>query len=246
MSDPAPATLLGYPVRLRRIHIAGLEYHLLGPGNFEALVDDPRVVQRFERDEYLPYWAEFWPACLLLADAVADWPAITSHASPIVLELGCGLGLASLVAVHRGYRVIASDYEQDALTFVTHSAELSNLRPPETRCIDWRSPVPNLCADRIIAAEVLYEPRNLEPMARFIAAHLASDGFALVCDGNRSTADDFPPLARAAGLVVDQRSVERTAREDAPPVRGRLFTVRHAYAARRSSARDAQGRVTRP
>ena len=56
----------------------------------EALLDE----DAFDRDEFMPYWAEVWPSGLALARHVAGLD-LTGLA---VLELGCGLGLPSLVA----------------------------------------------------------------------------------------------------------------------------------------------------
>jgi SAM-dependent methyltransferase len=203
----------GYPVLVRRVTVRGRAFELVGPANYEALVDDPRVIQRFEQDEFLPYWAEFWPACALLADLVAAWPVAERSLAPCVLEIGCGLGLASLVAASRGYRAIASDYDADALAFVSESARRSAVGGLETRWIDWRKTYPELRADRIIAAEVLYEPRNLEPVARFVHAHLTPGGQGFLVDGNRQTADVFPGLAESHGLVVETQPVSLPSRE---------------------------------
>jgi SAM-dependent methyltransferase len=217
----------GYPVTVRRFELAGRTFELLGPANYESLIDDPRVAARFEQDEYLPYWAEFWPASLLLADAVAAWePAPADTEPPYVLELGCGLGLVSLVAICLGFRVIASDYDEDALAFLVESARRNGLPAPETRYVDWRKTYADLRLDRIVAAEVLYETRNLRPIAEFIRGHLKPDGFALICDANRSTADDFDTVARHCGLEVEVCPVERPAPPNGKPVRGRMFRLR--------------------
>ncbi len=217
----------GYPVTTRRFELAGRTFELLGPADYESLIDDPRVAARFEQDEYMPYWAEFWPASLLLADAVAAWePAPADAAPPCVLELGCGLGLVSLVAAHLGFRVIASDYDEGALAFLVESARRNGLPVPETRYVDWRQSCRDLRLDRIVAAEVLYETRNLRPIAEFVRDHLKPDGFALICDANRSTADDFGTVARHCGLEVKVSPVERPAPPDGKPIRGRIFHLR--------------------
>src|SRR5436190_5375321 len=151
MGDSNAETFLGYPVCVRRFELAGRTFELLGPRNYEALIDDPRVVARFQQDEFLPYWAEFWPASLLLADLVAAWsPGSVGPSRPTanvdvtqasasatagpryVLELGAGLGLVSLIACHLGYRVLCSDYEDDALAFVRESARRNGISPPQT------------------------------------------------------------------------------------------------------------------
>lgn len=228
MNSETPTTIRGYPVRLRRVVVADRAFELLGPANYESLIDDPRVAERFARDEYMPYWAEYWPACQLLADAVAQWPTGSAYGTPpTVLELGCGLGLASLAALARGYRVIASDYDDDALEFVRQSAARNGLPLPETRFIDWRETYAGLRLDRIVAAEVLYETRNLRPVAEFIERHLSADGFALIVDGNRSTADAFDAIARHCGLAVACTPVEHVSELGSRVVRGRTFRITH-------------------
>jgi SAM-dependent methyltransferase len=228
----------GYPVNCRRVTVAGRQLEVLGPANYENLIDDPEVIARFERDEYMPYWAELWPAALLLAEAVAAWPPDARNCKPLtVLELGCGLGLVSLVALQRGHAVTASDYDEDALAFVAESARRNRLPVPETRNIDWRETYPNLRFDRIVAAEVLYEARSLRPVAEFVRKHLDPDGFALICDANRSRANAFADVARQLGLTVDIQFAELDRGPGESPLRGRLFCLKHSVEASTSVCR---------
>ncbi len=216
----------GYPVCVRRFELAGRVIELLGPANFEALIDEPDVAVRFEKDEYLPYWAEFWPACLLAADAVAAWGPRAAEAAPLrVLELGCGLGLVGLVAAALGHEVIVSDYDEDALAFVCESARRNGLPAPQTRYVDWRETYADLRVDRIVAAEILYELRSLRPIAWFVAGHLAAGGEALISDANRQTADGFADVAREAGLRVAVEAVERENPMTGERIRGRVFRL---------------------
>lgn len=219
--------LRGYPTRIERVTVGGRAYELLMPMNSDALLDDPRVVARFERDEYMPYWGTLWPAALLLAERVATWEPAGSK-PPTVLELGCGLGLVGLVAAGRGYRVISSDYDEAALAFVRANAELNHIPPPETRVVDWRATYADLRCDRILAADVLYEARNLVPFAEFVARHLEDSGFALVSDTNRSTADGFASVAGACSLSVTSEQVERSSNGSASNGYGRIYDIRPA------------------
>lgn len=217
--------LCGYPTIERRTTIAGHEYVLVGPADYERLLDDPRVVQRFSEDEFMPYWAEFWPAATLLAEAVWSWGPPACDPPPRVLELGCGLGLVGLVALRRGYRVTLSDYEHDALQFVRESARRNGLPEPATAFVDWRLKYPELRSDRIVAAEVLYERRNLAPIATFLREHLLPGGTAWLVDGNRQTADAFPPEAAAVGLTVREEALSMQPAGAPKPIHGRLFHV---------------------
>ena len=63
--------------------VAGVELALLRPESPESLIDETE----FERDEFLPYWAELWPAATALAEALPDVGGLR------VVELGCGLGV---------------------------------------------------------------------------------------------------------------------------------------------------------
>lgn len=189
---------------VRRVEIAGREISLCGPANYNDLPDDERVARRFAIDEYMPYWADLWPGAVMLAEEVARWPSPSADdAVGRVLDLGCGLGLVGLVAAQRGFQVTCADYDEDALSFVKLSARLNGYPAPETRLVDWRERYADARWDRILAADLLYETRNLAPIVDFIAAHLSDDGQALLSDPNRSTAEAFESIARHSGFRVD-------------------------------------------
>ncbi len=205
----APSEVAGYPVMVRPVAVGGHRLELLGPANFAALIDEPRVAARFAQDEYMPYWADLWPGALMLAAEVASWSRADVE-PPTVLELGCGLGLAGLVAAARGWHVILSDYDDDALAFALASAAHNGLPGPRTRFVDWRETYSDLRPDVILAADVLYETRNLVPIADFVRRHLRTSptSRALVADPNRSTAEAFDGIARHSGLNVRTRASE--------------------------------------
>ena len=132
--------------------VAGVELSLLRPASPEALIDEAA----FEQDEFLPYWAELWPASLALAAALPDVAGLR------VVELGCGLGVPSLVAAARGAEVTATDWATDAIELLRENASRNDLNVrAEVR--DWRDPWPERF-DLVLAADVLYEQRNVEPL----------------------------------------------------------------------------------
>lgn len=215
----------GYPVMVTRLALAGRTFELIGPANYDQLLDSPEVARRFNQNEYMPYWAQLWPTSLLLADAVAEW-APAAKDPPHVLELGCGLGLVSLLLSHLGCRVLACDQDPDALAFVAENARRNELAVPRTRFLDWQKTDLEMSFDRIVASDILYETRNLRPVAEFVHDHLRPEGFALIADPNRFTADEFGTIARHSGLSVTTAAVERAGGAGEKSIRGRIFHLR--------------------
>jgi predicted nicotinamide N-methyase len=129
-----------------------VELVLLRPETPEALIDEVA----FADDEFLPYWAELWPAATALTEALPDVRGLR------VVELGCGLGLTALVAAARGADVVATDWAEDAIELLRRNAERNDL-VLRTEVRDWREPWVERF-DLAVAADVLYEHRNVEPV----------------------------------------------------------------------------------
>jgi predicted nicotinamide N-methyase len=135
-----------------RIRVAQVELDLLRPESPDALIDEAA----FEHDEFLPYWAELWPAATALAESLPEVAGLR------VVELGCGLGIPSLVAAAWGAEVTATDWAADAIELLRENAERNGLTVrAEVR--DWREAWPERF-DVALAADVLYERRNVEPL----------------------------------------------------------------------------------
>jgi predicted nicotinamide N-methyase len=135
-----------------RVRIGDLELDLLRPESPETLIDE----DAFAADEFLPYWAELWPAALALAEAL---PAVEGRR---VVELGCGLGVPALIAAALGAEVTAVDWAPDAVELLRRNAERNGLAlRAEVR--DWREPWAERF-DLALAADVLYEQRNVGPV----------------------------------------------------------------------------------
>ncbi|MFM8891526.1 MAG: class I SAM-dependent methyltransferase, partial [Planctomycetia bacterium] len=191
------------------------------PPDMEALID----LDAFAEDERIPYWADVWESAIVLAEDIAE----TDGRGLSLLELGCGLGLPSLVAARAGFAVTATDYETAALEGVRFNADSSGLANIVTRVVDWRRMPEELGRfDRVVAADVLYESHHASALAAVIARTLKADGIALVADPCRQKAATFAPAARAAGLgVVKQRARRPRGAPAGPAVENHRRTVPH-------------------
>jgi predicted nicotinamide N-methyase len=144
------------------VPLDGRDLRLLRPRNAEALLDE----HAFEHEEYLPYWAELWPSALALARTVAGRALRGAR----TVELGCGLGLASIAAALAGGRVLATDWSPEAIAMTRANAERNGAQL-ETLVCSWTQPEPLLARapwDLVLASDVLYEARNVDALLELL------------------------------------------------------------------------------
>ncbi|TCJ18341.1 methyltransferase domain-containing protein [Rubrobacter taiwanensis] len=176
------------------LRIGDREYRLMHPAAPYALIDE----EEFARDERLPYWAELWPSAVALARQLEELgPCLSGRR---VIELGCGVGLPAIVALAHGARVLATDHYASALDFARHNAERNTGYALQTALLDWRAPEPVGKFGLVMAADVLYERRNVGPLLALISELLESGGEVLIADPQRASAPLFAQEMRRQGF----------------------------------------------
>jgi predicted nicotinamide N-methyase len=207
--------------------VGGRKFVFDRPLGLDKLFDHPAVRSAYDADEYIPYWADLWPAALMLAQVILKepWEDRTPPGEPLeALEIGCGLGLSGIVALSRGLRVTFSDVDAAAVQLAASNARLNGFHDFETAAVDLRAeperPVPVL-----LAADICYEQRLTEATATFIAKALAPGGLALVTDTDRYSARPFRSLLERAGLSVAVTPTK--AGEPGNQAKGFLYRITH-------------------
>jgi predicted nicotinamide N-methyase len=182
------------------------EVALARPRDAEELITE----EGFEKEEFLPYWAELWTSAIALADDVAR----RSLRGASVLELGCGLGLPSIAAALAGGRVLATDWSHDAVRATAANAALNDVEI-ETERVAWDSP--DLLLERapwryVLASDVLYEPRNVEQLLDLLPRLVDETGLVLLADPGRVPAERFLAAAPERGWIVKSIASPRAPR----------------------------------
>jgi predicted nicotinamide N-methyase len=197
---PDPEALLpklGDLVR-EKVFVGDLTLTIVRPERSDKLLDHPEVHEAFRKDEYMPYWAEIWPAARMLAKILIR----ETLDENVALELGCGLGVAGLVALARGLEVVFSDYDACALKFAAENALSNGYDRFRTRQLDFRDPPPDLRVPLVLGSDLIYEARKVEPLIACLKAVLLPGGRALLTDQDRIPTEVFQSALTDAGFTV--------------------------------------------
>jgi predicted nicotinamide N-methyase len=170
------------PLVREQVVADGRTFVITRPGESDRLLDHPAIRSAFASDEYLPYWADLWPAARMLAKALGrmTWPAGLT-----ALEVGCGLGLPGIAALAQGLHVVFSDYDATALRFAADNARANGFEDFELLQMDWRYPPAHLRVSVVLASDLIYEVRNVAPLVALIKRVLTPDGLCLLTDQDR-------------------------------------------------------------
>lgn len=202
---------------------SGLDLQIRRPEGIEELLD------RAEHDpeQNLPYFAEVWPSGIALADLLTEQPEYVANRR--TLEVGCGLGITAVAAARAGAQLTITDYFIESLQLAAANLARAGALDVVAKQLNWREPasIDSLLSAGpfpiVIAADVLYEARDIAPLMSFFDRVLSPGGTLILAEPGRNIAARF--LAEAATIGWD---VGEIARHDGPwpDLKDRSVTVR--------------------
>ena len=178
---------------------SGRSYRILRPPDMDRLLD--RAAS--DPEQNMPYWAEIWPSGIALADAIARSPERVRGRR--VLELGSGLGVTAVAALEAEAELTVADYSAEALLLCRYNTLRNVGREPEAIRLNWRRLGDELFArvgggfPVVLAADLLYEQRDVEPLLALVDRVVAPDGLLWLAEPGRPVAQRFLATARDAG-----------------------------------------------
>eukprot|EP00607_Mallomonas_marina_P009004 CAMPEP_0182417758 /NCGR_PEP_ID=MMETSP1167-20130531/2195_1 /TAXON_ID=2988 /ORGANISM="Mallomonas Sp, Strain CCMP3275" /LENGTH=245 /DNA_ID=CAMNT_0024591515 /DNA_START=141 /DNA_END=879 /DNA_ORIENTATION=- len=129
------------------------------------------------------YGAKLWPACLAISSFLCDDKHLVKD--KILLDIGCGVGLASTAASLCGAKkIIATDISPLTLKLVNKAAKEMSINNIECREFDILDDALSLpIADITVFADVLYTPQLARGVARRVAEARARGDWVIVGSG---------------------------------------------------------------
>ena len=231
-------SLPGYLTKQERIAVAGVDdlliRSLLDHNQFHDPLDE--ALNLGISSATWPLFGLLWPSGAHLAERMAQHPVSNER----ILEIGCGLALASLVAHRRGANVTASDCHPLSHEFLDHNTSLNGLSPMAYRHGLWgtaasrQDGLPALTGaqdpgvhglfDLIMGSDILYERDDEGTLALFINAHAAPRAEIWIVDPNRGNRPAFHKHMAKAGFAMHEALLTQPAQGGLDAYKGRMLT----------------------
>jgi len=166
---------------------------------FEYLISSLKDAQQFDDQDQEAIalgissatWSLFgviWPTSVVMALNVHKCRMQGKR----VLEIGCGIGLCSIVLHRMGIDITASDYHPRTQSFLDKNVLGNGLPPIKYQTGNWESENKELGKfDYVIGSDILYQPAHAKHVSQFIDRHANDNVEVMIGDPGRENRARF-------------------------------------------------------
>jgi len=196
-----------YPTRTRSLKVKDKVFVLEEIRSLDEAID--LICNEMTQEEQLdpfaedlcPYFGVLWPSGIALAEFIGEHPELVRGKK--VLELGCGLGLPSLVSSYLGGKVLATDYHPDVEEYYLRNCRHSSVESSYKR-LNWRESKEDIGTfDIVIGSDVLYESKHAREVASGLIRFLKPGGRILLSDPLRPYLQKFLTAMKEEGMTEE-------------------------------------------
>ncbi|MEZ5591069.1 MAG: methyltransferase domain-containing protein [Gammaproteobacteria bacterium] len=192
------------PLRLRyqTIEFGDIDIHVRTLRDNQQFLDVDGVAEKLGISSATwPLFGVVWASGQVLAHLMFDYEV----AGKRVLEVGCGIALASLVLNQRLADITATDYHPEAGAFLLENVKLNTGKIIPFVRTGWSDENSGLGKfDLVIGSDLLYEHGHVEQLAGFIEQHARPHCEVLLVDPGRGHHARFSKKMVSLGYAHSQ------------------------------------------
>ncbi|MBI1309997.1 methyltransferase domain-containing protein [bacterium] len=208
-----------YRVRYQTLEFGDVDVHLRTLRNRQEFSDDQQVAESLGISSAAwPIFGVVWES----GEVLARLMFVHKIDGLRILEVGCGIGLASLVLSHRLANISATDHHPEAAVFLAENVELNKLNAIPFVRAGWHEEPPLLGQfDLIIGSDLLYERSHVNLLANFIDWHASASCEVILVDPGRG--HQAPFTRRMQTLGYEQSETMAALQKPSEAFRGRVL-----------------------
>ncbi|WP_404317846.1 class I SAM-dependent methyltransferase [Malaciobacter canalis] len=178
-----------YRVKYQTIEIGTLDIHLKTLKDKQQFFDKDDIAQKLGiSSAQWPIFGILWEAGEVLANLMLTYEIEGKR----ILELGCGLALASMVLNLRGANITATDYHPEVASFLKYNSLLNSKKNIPYFQASWDDKVSIVEKfDVIIGSDVLYERTHVNLLSSFIELYANKKCEIIIIDPARGNHNAF-------------------------------------------------------
>ncbi len=189
-------------VRYQTLEFGAVDIHVRSLRDNQEFLDPDGVAEKLGiSSASWPLFGIVWPSGQVLAHLMFDYEV----AGKRILEVGCGIGLASLVLNHRLADITATDYHPEVGAFLDANVQLNHGRAIPFVRTGWGDVQTTLGQfDLIVGSDLLYEREHVELLAGFIEQHAKPHCAVVLVDPGRGNHARFSKKMISLGYTHSQ------------------------------------------
>jgi len=208
-------------IRYQTMEFGHTDIHLRTLRDNQEFSDDDGVAETLGISSATwPLFGIIWPSGKVLAHLMFDYEI----AGKRILEVGCGIALASLLLNHRHADITATDYHPEAGNFLQVNCELNHDKSIPFIRTGWGDEDSGLGRfDLIIGSDLLYERGHAELLAGFINDHAEPHCEVIIIDPGRAHHTHFSRQMVELGYSHSQSRPDNIDYLEKPFPRGKVL-----------------------
>jgi ETFB lysine methyltransferase len=189
-------------VSYQTIEFGDIDIHLRTLRDKQEFLDAEGIAEKLGISS--AQWSLFgvvWPSSEVLAHLMSDFVIKDKR----ILEIGCGIGLTSLMLNQRNADITATDYHPEVESFLEQNVALNKGATIPFVRTGWADDLSELGEfDLILGSDLLYEDEHADLLSRFIDQHAKPDCEVIIVDPGRGRHARFSKMMVRLGYTHSQ------------------------------------------